>query len=128
LLLVFARSWKYSGRLVFYLVILVLAVTYTWLLFADITSFDPEAGSSLSNIARSFGNERVALLGWIHYLAFDLLAGLLISMDGRRLGIHPALMFIPLFFTLMAGPFGILLYTVIRYFYTGRAEVPLDNL
>ena len=125
LLLVFARSWKYTPLLIYYLIITVLAITYAWMLLTDISSFDPEAGSSLSNLALTFGNERVALLGWIHYLAFDMLAGLMIATDGRKTGIHPALMFIPLFFTLMTGPFGLLIYTVIRYFYKGRAGVPL---
>ncbi len=127
LLLVFARSWKYTSRLIYYLIILLLAATYAWMLLSDITTFDPEAGSSLSNLTTAFGNERVVLIGWIHYLAFDMLAGLMIAMDGRRIGIHPVLMVLPLFFTLMAGPFGLLIYTVIRYFYTKRAGVPLDE-
>ncbi len=128
LLLVFARSWKYTTRLIYYAIIFVLAVTYSWLLLSDISQFDPEAGSTLANITDAFGDPRVALIGWIHYLAFDMLAGLMITMDGRRLRIHPALMFIPLFFTLMAGPFGILIYTVLRYIHVRNAEVPLESL
>lgn len=127
LLLVFARSWKYTPRLIYYLIIIVLAVTYAWMFLSDISSFDPEAGSSLSNLTNTFSDERVVLIGWIHYLAFDMLAGLIITMDGRRIGIHPGLMFIPLFFTLMAGPFGLLIYTVIRFIYTRKPGVPLED-
>ncbi len=127
LLLLFARSWKYTNLLIYHLIIVVLAITYAWMLLSDISSFDPEAGSSLSNIALAFGNERVALLGWIHYLAFDMLAGLVIATDGKKIGIHPALMFIPLFFTLMTGPFGLLIYTVIRFLYKKQAGVPLGE-
>ena len=127
LLLIFARSWKYTSRLIFYAIIFVLAITYSWFLLSDISQFDPEAGSSLANIARTFGDPRVALIGWIHYLAFDMLAGLIIAMDGKNLRIHPVLMFVPLFFTLMAGPFGLLVYSIIRYFYVGKAAVPMES-
>ena len=125
LLLLFAPSWKFTGKLVFYLIVLVLAVAYAWLLLSDIGSFDPEAGSTLGNISVAFGNPRVALIGWIHYLAFDMLAGLAIAMDARRVGVNRFLMALPLFLTLMAGPFGLLLYSVIRFAYTRKAGIPL---
>ena len=78
LLLLFAPAWKYTGKIVFYVIIAVLAITYAWLLLSDIGSFDPEAGSTLANISNAFADPRVALIGWIHYLAFDMLAGLLL--------------------------------------------------
>ena len=127
LLLLFAPSWKYTGKIVFYLFIGILAIAYTWLLLSDISSFDPEAGSTLANISKAFADPRVALLGWIHYLAFDMLAGLVITLDARRVGINRFLMAIPLFLTLMAGPFGLLVYVLIRYYYTRNLSVPLQG-
>ncbi|MEJ2585145.1 MAG: ABA4-like family protein [Robiginitalea sp.] len=127
LLLLIAPSWKYTGKIVFYLIIGVLAITYTWLLLADISSFDPEAGSTLANISKAFGDPRVALIGWVHYLAFDLLAGLVIAMDARRVGVNRFLMVVPLFLTLMAGPFGLLVYALIRFSYTRTLDLPLQN-
>ena len=125
LLLLFAPSWKYTGRIVFYLIIAVLAITYAWLLLTDLGSFDPEAGSTLANISEAFGNPRVVLIGWIHYLAFDMLAGLIIALDARRVGINRILMALPLFLTLMTGPFGLLIYLIIRFAYTKKLELPL---
>ena len=127
LLLLFAPSWKYTGRIVFYLIIAVLAITYAWLLLTDLGSFDPEAGSTLANISEAFSDLRVALIGWIHYLAFDMLAGLMIALDARRVGINRILMALPLFLTLMTGPFGLLIYIIIRFAYTKKLELPLPS-
>jgi len=125
LLLLFAPSWKYTGRIVFYFFIGVLAIAYALLLLSDLSSFDPEAGSTLANISKAFGDPRVALIGWIHYLAFDMLAGLVIALDARRVGVNRFLMALPLFLTLMTGPFGLLVYMVIRFFYTRNLSIPL---
>lgn len=125
LLLLFAPSWKYTGRIVFYLIILALAITYAVLLLSDLESFDLEAGTTLIGLTEAFGNPGAVLIGWIHYLAFDLLAGLLIAMDARRVGVNRILMALPLFLTLMTGPFGLLVYAIIRMAYTRRVEVPL---
>lgn len=127
LLLLFAPSWKYTRIIVFYGIILVLAITYAILLFGDLGSFDPEAGSSLTSLAKAFGSPKAALIGWIHYLAFDLFAALVIAMDARRLGVNRFLMVVPLFFTLMTGPVGLLLYAVIRYGYTRKFDVPFSG-
>ena len=127
LLLLFAPSWKFTGRIVYYLVIVLLAATYAWLLLSDIGSFDPEAGSTLENVAAAFGDPRVALIGWIHYLAFDMLAGLVIALDARRVGVNRVLMALPLFLTLMTGPFGLLVYTGIRVAYTRKVGIPLKE-
>lgn len=128
LLLLFAPSWKYTGKIVFYVIIAALAITYAWLLLSDIGSFDPEAGSTLANISKAFGDPRVALIGWIHYLAFDMLAGLLIALDARRVGVNRILMALPLFLTLMTGPFGLLIYILIRFAYTRKLGLPLQEV
>lgn len=127
LLLLFAPSWRHTGKLVFYLVIVALALVYAWLLLSDLGSFDPEAGSTLAGISNAFGSPRVALIGWIHYLAFDLLAGLAIALDARRVGVNRILMALPLFLTLMAGPFGLLTYVLIRAAYTRHLGLPLQE-
>lgn len=127
LLLLFAPSWKYTGKMVYYLIILALAITYAVLLFGDLGSFDPEAGSSLEALANAFGSPRVILIGWIHYLAFDLFAGLIIARDARRIGLNRFLMIVPLFFTLMTGPFGLLVYSLIRIAHTRKLDIPFED-
>jgi hypothetical protein len=109
------RSW--TTPVVTYLVILLLSVFYAILLFGSNVPFDPEAFSSLEGIKSMFGNDRLLLAGWIHYLAFDLAAGLLITRDSLRIG-YPIWLRIPvLFFVFMTGPLGMLLYLLTRLIY-----------
>ena len=55
------------------------------------------------------------LVGWVHYLVFDLFVGAWIVRDARRRGIHHGLVLPCLFFTLMLGPIGLLLYAGLRF-------------
>ena len=54
------------------------------------------------------------VLGWTHYLAFDLFVGLWIARDADAKGFSRLVQLPILFFTLMAGPIGLLLWLVIR--------------
>ena len=55
-----------------------------------------------------------AILGWIHYLIFDLFIGAWESRDAQRRGI-PHWAVIPcLLVTLLAGPIGLLVYLGLR--------------
>ena len=70
--------------------------------------------STLSGLLSLFSTKEAVLLGWIHYLAFDLLAGLYISKDAEKNKLDPWLIRPVFIFTFMAGPLGFLLYTIIR--------------
>ncbi|HEX8217503.1 MAG TPA: abscisic acid-deficient protein Aba4 family protein [Allosphingosinicella sp.] len=69
---------------------------------------------SLAGVAAFFDVSMLQLLGWIHYLAFDLFVGSWIVEEGQRLGISRALIAPCLILTLMLGPLGLLLFFVIR--------------
>jgi hypothetical protein len=114
------RSWTYP--VVTYLIILLLGLIYAILLFGSRVPFDPEAFSSLDGIKSMFGNDRLLLAGWIHYLAFDLTAGLFITKDAQRIG-YPVWLRIPvLFFVFMTGPLGMLIYLLTRLIYSKSAR------
>jgi len=49
-----------------------------------------------------------------NYLLFDLFVGAWIARDAKRRGFSHALLIPCLFFTFMAGPFGLLLYVLFR--------------
>jgi len=75
--------------------------------------------SSIAGILDLFRNstEESAAAGWIHYLAFDYFVGCWIVNHSIKKGI-PYIVFIsPLICTLFAGPFGLLLFLVLRFFY-----------
>jgi ABA4-like protein len=70
--------------------------------------------SSLAGVASLFANPWVLLVGWLHYLAFDLLVGHWEVHDARQRGI-PHLLVVPcLALTFLFGPAGWLLYNVVR--------------
>lgn len=117
LLLWFAPKWGFTKKLVESLAVpALLAVLYAYLLatansgmnFADFGSFD--------GIKRLFsgGTDATLLAGWIHYLAFDLVAGSWVWKDSRERGIPHAWVVVPLFFCFLLGPVGVLLYAFVR--------------
>jgi hypothetical protein len=62
-----------------------------------------------------------ATIGWIHYLAFDLFVGIWIARNADQHKIARWLQVPILFFTLMAGPIGLLLYLLLRQI-TGKKQ------
>ena len=70
--------------------------------------------SSLPDVAMLFSNPWLLLAGWIHYLAFDLLAGSWEVRDARRHGISHLLVIPCLILTFLFGPAGWLLYLAMR--------------
>lgn len=84
-------------------------------LFMLIVSLGGDGGmNSLENLKTSFQHDEVLILGWIHYLVFDLFVGAWIARDAQSNGI-PHLIVVPiLLLTLFAGPIGLLCYLVIR--------------
>ena len=70
--------------------------------------------TSLTGISSALGTRGGALGAWSHMLALDLFTGAWIYRQCRRLN-APAWVRIPaLFFTLMTGPFGLLLFLIWR--------------
>jgi len=70
---------------------------------------------TLQNLKISFSRDEVLVLGWVHYLVFDLFIGAWIVRDSQQNGI-PHLRIVPaLFLTLFLGPIGLLTYLTIRF-------------
>ena len=93
----------------------ILGVTYAYLMFSFSGSASEDGGfGSLAEVKALFGVDALLLAGWIHYLAFDLFVGAWIVRDAQKEWISHWLVLPCLFFTLMAGPFGLLLYLVLR--------------
>ena len=69
---------------------------------------------SAAGISAIFSHPMGVLIGWSHYLVFDLFVGAWESRDAQRRGV-PHVVLVPcLFFTFMFGPVGLLLYLVAR--------------
>lgn len=75
---------------------------------------------SLAGIGALFTDPRAVLIGWVHYLAFDLWVGAWEAEDGRRTGLSHWLVAPCLFLTLMLG---LLAFLGLRA-WRGRAVAP----
>jgi hypothetical protein len=68
----------------------------------------------LADLAGLLGRPEVALVAWIHLLAFDLFVGRWAYRDSRERGVGAWLMAAVLLLTLLLGPLGLLLYLLLR--------------
>jgi hypothetical protein len=116
LLMVVAPRWSATRWLMdAYLIPVGLAAIYVSYLFSggpvDFGSF-----GSLAGLKALFANggDGVMLAGWVHYLAFDLVAGSVVLRDAQARQVPHWLVIVPLLFCFMLGPVGLLLYWLIR--------------
>ena len=72
------------------------------------------ADYSIAGLRALFMSDGGIVLGWTHYLAFDLFVGLWIARDADAKGFSRIVQLPILFATLMAGPIGLLLWLIIR--------------
>lgn len=120
LLLAFAPRWRVTEALVhggWY--IAAYCLLYSALLFYALGFTPPVEGASFNSLAgvmALFSSPLGVLIGWVHYLAFDLFVGAWEARDARRRGVPHWLLLPCLFFTLMFGPFGLLIYLAVRAF------------
>lgn len=115
LLMIIAPRWRWTERLVHSaLVPAILGCSYVLLMTT--APPPPEGGSftSLEGVVALFASPVSVLVGWIHYLVFDLFVGAWELRDSQRYGI-PHLAVVPcLMLTLMLGPAGLLAYLALR--------------
>ncbi len=78
--------------------------------------------TSLAGVQALFDSQGGATIGWIHYLAFDLLVGIWVARNADRHGYLRIVQIPILFFVFMAGPLGLILYLILRLTCKGRPE------
>ncbi len=114
-LLIFAPRWRPGPTVVAPLIIAGLLCALYAFLFASGLLGGAEGGfGSLEDLAQLFSNPTMLLVGWVHFLAFDLFVGAWEVRDASRLGISHWLVIPCLLLTFMAGPVGLLLYLILR--------------
>ncbi len=114
LLLIILPNWKYTQTLVLNGLIILYAIVYSFLILKDIGDFKADSFSTLANVKALFQNDNAVVAGWFHYLAFDLFVGAYIVRKGISIGISRWLYTLPLPFTFMFGPFGYLIFFIIK--------------
>lgn len=118
---------------VLYLGVGLLCLTYATLFVLSIGHFiDPGrvAGAaepdlmdySIAGLRPLFMSDGGIVIGWTHYLAFDLFVGLWIARDADSKGVGRLVQLPFLFVTLMAGPIGLLSWLLFRETRSRRSD------
>ena len=104
-----------------YLYPILLGAFYLYML---VTSFGGDGGmDSLANLKLSFQRDEILILGWVHYLVFDLFIGAWITRDTNANSIKHLFIIPSLLLTLFAGPVGLLSYVLIRWYSTRKTTL-----
>jgi len=126
ILLAVAPSWSWTQRIVHGIWIPMLLGAVYLGVFLTSPPTPPGGGmTSLEGVVTLFGGPHFALVGWVHYLAFDLFVGAWEVRDAKRSGISHFIVLPCLVMTLMIGPVGLLAYLAIRYGLT--RQISLDE-
>jgi len=93
------------------------ALLYAALVLPGVAGIFAEVATpQLPEIAALLGTPAGATIAWAHFLAFDLFVGRWVYLDSRERKISAWLVSPILFFVLMLGPLGLLLYLATRFF------------
>jgi hypothetical protein len=118
LLLIVAPRWRGTELAVHSIAVpLVLGLAYLWLFTCVWLGGEGAPGTNyftLPGVMALFDSPTGAVMGWIHYLVFDLFVGAWEARDAAKRNV-PHWVVVPcLIVTLMAGPVGLALYLVLR--------------
>jgi predicted ferric reductase len=112
LLLIVAPAWRWTQRITTFILTLPLAALYLGLFLAN---WSPNLSfGSLDQVYAIFQSPPFVLIGWIHYLVFDLFIGSWEVRDARQLHISHLLVIPCLVATFLVGPVGLMLYLLLR--------------
>ena len=113
--MIIAPKWKATRFLIdFKIVPIALAGIYAIYIFKAIQIGGMMDFGSLESVMALFTEENAVLSGWVHYLVFDLLIGMWMLEQNKKLNINQFILVPCLLFTFMMGPIGFLLFTIVK--------------
>lgn len=118
-LLILAPRWPALLSALLYLVIGGLCALYAVLLISVLSGFIPAGNggadfTTIEGVRSIFGSDVGVVIGWTHYLAFDLFVGLWIARDADAKFFSRWIQAPILIATFMAGPLGLVIWLIIR--------------
>ena len=120
--LIFLPRWPALTAGVLYLGVMLLCGAYTVLLALVLTGTLATGGgggggadfTTIEGVQTIFASEGGTTIGWIHYLAFDLFAGLWIARDADAKEFARIVQAPILLATFLAGPLGQFAWLIVR--------------
>ena len=126
-LIIFLPNWKVTRKLMeSFIPFILLVAVYLYLLISSLTpeSIGALSSSTLSDIAKFFGEESGAATGWVHFLVMDLFVGRWIYWEGQRTGVWTSHSII---LCLFAGPLGLLSHILTSWISQNFLSNPKEN-
>ena len=110
-----ARVTPNLFRVVRLAVPVLFALVYLVALFS--AERDPDGGfQTLAQVSVLFTQPWMVVAGWLHYLAFDFFVGCWILEKAKSEGIGHGWIILPMIFTFLFGPVGLLLFLILLGF------------
>ncbi len=91
-----------------------LAICYSAMMLSALP-FKGGDFSSLSGLTSLFAQPQIALVGWVHYLAFDLFIGAWELQTAKRQHLPNVVVVPSMILTMVLGPLGLLVFFCLRY-------------
>ena len=128
-LLILAPKWSWTQKLVhsmFYP--LLLGAVYIGGMIMAAMGHGAQGGgfTSIEGVRTLFSSDVGMIIGWTHYLVFDLFVGAWEARDAGRRGFKHWLLIPCLLLTFMLGPIGLFLYLILRKL-TGKGSWSLGE-
>jgi len=126
LLLIIAPRSKITQVLVNSIILpLILSATYVYILYQAILIDEKifeilKLYLSIDSLYTIFATESFLLIFWIHFLALNLFVGSWVSRDAVKYNISKKIAAFPLILIYLTGPVGLVLYWIIRIFYSKK--------
>ena len=104
---------------------LVLSLAYVYVIYQAILLDESfiyfiKLYSSLENLYTAFATENFLLVFWLHFTALNLFLGSWVSRDAFKYNMKKRVAFLPLILIYFTGPLGLVLYWMIRVFYSKK--------
>ena len=123
--LAFLPRWRWVFPAILYAAVGLLCAAYAvmaagllggWIDPVEIVPERPQdlLDYSVAGLRWLFMSDGGMVIGWTHYLAFDLLAGLWIAREADQRNVHRIAQLPILALTFLSGPFGFLLWLLVR--------------
>ena len=116
-LLILAPKWSWTQKLVHSMLYpLLLGAVYIGGMIMAAMGHGAQGGgfTSIDGVRTLFSSDVGMIIGWTHYLVFDLFIGAWEARDARRVEFNHWLLIPCLLLTFMLGPIGLFLYLVLR--------------
>jgi hypothetical protein len=113
-LLLFGPRGPRTAAIILYFGVGLLCLAYAAMFVSEFRAMAGGDFMSIDGIRLLFASDGGIVIGWTHYLAFDLFIGQWIAKDADHKGVSRIVQMPILLLSLLAGPIGLLIWLVIR--------------